>query len=656
MYGGRLGLLFGSQIELQPFFLRGNKFVVDSARGPSVFGPGSAARSTRIDHLGANLQVNLGHSDIVPFVRAGGGLLKFKPDSGEDTRRLTYALGAGLRLNMGGITGEVFAEQFQFRTVPGRLFGADTLPLPVGEKVPLLRNMSYGASLNIPLSTVDPTTESSGLRGARAPIEVFVGRLNFANEMGLADQDLIGVRTGLDFGPQVGVRGYFMRGVNGDHDKLDPLASYGGEAQFTLSDGGGIKPYVVLGAGRIQYLKEYRDTAGNVRDDETALIVGGGATFSLSERLHANVAIRDFITSRGDELTASKEPDDLLHSRMLSAGLTFSIGGNTSDARERRRVADREAAMQEREARDMRVMRDTQDVRTPRDMRNMRNMRNMQDSQNVRSAPQKRMDMSHMMNADTIRMMAPDGSGRMLVIPVPTVGEIIIRYGPPGSSNMMRERETVIIDTMRVMRRTDSVRTDTVRIENTSADTQRLNALERQLAETRDELSRVRRGQAPAAVVVSDTRGQRVDTNDGQPGFVSRLLTTRPSNITPFLGVSTGDGTQFVVSGRIDLGPWSPGSRLDLVPELSLAVGDGRTTIMGMANARYAINAGGSVRPYVMVGGGLSNDKLFVLGTSVGLSANLRAAAQKPLYGFAEIQGINGFYTTRFLIGLSTRR
>ena len=45
MYGGRLSLVFGSQVELQPFFLRGNRFGVDSARGASVFGAGSLNRS-----------------------------------------------------------------------------------------------------------------------------------------------------------------------------------------------------------------------------------------------------------------------------------------------------------------------------------------------------------------------------------------------------------------------------------------------------------------------------------------------------------------------------------------------------------------------------------------------------------------------------------
>lgn len=659
MYGGRLSLLFGSQVELQPFFLRGNRFGVDSARGPGIFGLGTQARTLRVDHMGVNVQVNLGKSDLVPFIRAGGGLLKFDPDSGENIQRLTINAGAGLRLNLGSISGEVFAEQSRFRMTPTRLFGIDTMPLPAGESAPMIKNMNYGASINIPLSTFDGQDESAGLRGTRAPLEPFVGRLSFNDKMGLADQDLFGARTGIDFGPQFGLRGFYWRGANRDHDRTDRISGYGGEAQFTLSEGRGIKPFVVLGAGRIDYLKGYLDLADKPREDETALIAGGGASFFLTDRVQLNVAIRDYITTQSEEFSTTRDTDDLLHNRMLSAGMTFSIGGSSSASRERRQVAEREQAQSARDVRDSRV-RDENMRRDDRDrmrddmrtgVRSDSLMRSRQAATGRRMVP------------DSMHVMMSDGSGRVMMLPVPTVGEIIIRYGIPGAS-VTRSGKVMQIDTVRVVRRVDtaSVLPPTLppmsQLEpniaaRLAADSIRMDAMARQLEETRIELERVRNERAVGTGTVRTTRAPRME--DSNPSVVSRIFSAHPADITPFVGFSTGNETQFVAAARLNLGPLSPGSRFDLVPEISLAVGGGNTTLMGMANARYTLG-NGTVQPYLMLGGGLSTDALFVVGTSVGASMNLRSADMKPLYGFAEVQGINLFNRTRLLIGISTRR
>jgi hypothetical protein len=66
--------------------------------------------------------------------------------------------------------------------------------------------------------------------------------LRYASKLGLEDQDLAGVRAGIDFSPQVGLRAFYWRGVNDDHDGTDPVAGYGGEAQLNLNAGPGISP------------------------------------------------------------------------------------------------------------------------------------------------------------------------------------------------------------------------------------------------------------------------------------------------------------------------------------------------------------------------------------------------------------------------------
>lgn len=624
LYGGRLSMLFGSQIELQPFFMRGTKFGVDSAAIATIAAT-SLTRAFRIDHAGATVQINLSDSDLSPFIRAGGGLLKFSPDSGDDINRLTVLAGGGVRINLGGIHGEVFAEQLRFRMAPALAFGADTSPSGDGTSPATLRNWSYGAAVTIPLSSFEGE-RTVGLRGTRAPFEPFVGRLTFHDDLGLAEQDLMGIRTGLDFGPLVGVRGFYWRGINRDHDRTEPISGYGGEAQFTLNDGRGVTPYVVLGAGRIDFDNRYRTIAGDPQADQSTLIVGGGAQFNLTDRFQLNVAIRDFIMTRDEQLTAANEPDDLLHNRMLSAGFTFALGGGSRSSRNASpaRAAQADKAMIARPGR-LAVRDSVSDAVgvSVSDSASTRSQLPKQPAGIARVSTGRAADTVH--KADSTRMVLPGTTGTMVSLPVPTVGEIIIRYGLPTDSGVppkvVRTTVDTVVETVRIV--------DTVRV-------------------TRPETT---------TVVVPRSRSER-ETNNGpsSPGFVARLFSARPSDIIPFVGVHTGSSTQAVVSARLDLGPLSNGSRLDLVPEISVAIGGGRTTYMGMANARYTFPGIGGVRPYAMVGGGLSNDKLLVFGTSVGASMNLRSADRSPLYGFAEVQGLNLFNQQRVMVGLSLRR
>ena len=328
-YGGRVSLLFGSAVELQPFFLRGSNLEVDSARAHGIVGSSVFPRQFDVDHYGANAQVNFGMGDVTPFVRLGGGILKFSPDSGPELRRITVMGGGGLRLQLGGLQGEVFAEEFQFRLAPSRLFSRDTSALTPGVRAPVQRNRSYGASVSIPLSSLPQEQATDGLRGTRAPLEPFVGRLRYDGSLDLPDQDMAGLRAGIDLNSLVGIRGFAWRGINDDHDGTSDIWGYGGEAQFNLNEGAGVAPYVITGAGRIDYGTDFRDRSGATRQDQTALILGGGASFGLSDRVRLNVAIRDYITTADDKVETARDPDDLLHNRLLSAGITWSIGGRT---------------------------------------------------------------------------------------------------------------------------------------------------------------------------------------------------------------------------------------------------------------------------------------------------------------------------------------
>jgi hypothetical protein len=275
MYGGRIALQFGKLVELQPFYFVRKDYPIAAARAAATFGSASIGRAVDIDQYGATLQLNLGTGSLVPFVRGGGGILRFSPDSGDKVERIAITAGGGLRFGIGGLKAEVFAERMAFRLNPRGLFGRDTLAAST------LRNLSYGAALTLPLSQLDPDEPVAGLRGTTAPIEPFVGKLRYASRAGLRDQELAGIRAGIDFSPMVGLRGFYWRGVNEDRDGTDPVAAYGAEAQFNLNAGTGISPYLVAGAGRILYFGSFRDLAGQPREDVNALIIGGGASLRL---------------------------------------------------------------------------------------------------------------------------------------------------------------------------------------------------------------------------------------------------------------------------------------------------------------------------------------------------------------------------------------
>ena len=665
LYGGRVSLLFGEQVELQPFFFRGTGIGVDSARARAIAGASAFPRTFDIDHYGATAQVNFGTGDIRPFVRLGGGLVKFSSDSTPERRRVTVLAGGGLRVTMGAVEGELFAEQFQFRLAPARLFSRDSSAQGTSERAPIQRNRAYGASLSIPLSSFPEARSNDALRGTRAPFEPFVGRLRYDSELDLAEQDLVGLRTGLDLNALVGLRGFAWRGVNRDHDATDGVWGYGGEAQFNLNAGSGITPYLVTGAGRIDYDSDFRDSQNRPRQDQTALIVGGGASFSLSERVRVNVSIRDYVTTSDDALVATRNPDDLLHSRLLSAGFTWSLGGQSSPAA-RGEGSERPLSARDRELERLRHTNDSLLAERARD-RSTESMRGDTGAVTKATGADAR-DVDRLPAMSSAQMRAQrDSTARLIVIPAPTLGEVIIRYGAIGASPTVPR---IRPDSARGERPLDAHAAPQPSVPMTEVDSagiaEQLAAMERRITQhiddrLQDARTDERRSGASAESPVTPAREpQRVQPRPpdsaSRTSFIGRLAQTRPSNMSVLTGFGAGDGAQLVLDARADLGPLSPGSRFSLVPEVAVGLLGQRTTYLAVANLRYDLLTIGGIRPYVMGGAGLFSRTFVGVTTSVGASTDLRAGRGTPLFGFVELQGVNLFDRTRLLFGLSSRR
>ena len=644
MYGGRLSLLFGKYVELQPFYFTRDNYDIDSSRAGSLFGPESEGKGIDLRHYGVGIQFNLGDGPITPFARGGAGVLRLKPDSADRQDRITVSAGGGLRFGISGVNAEIFAEQMAFRMNPLSIFGADT----AGAETPTLRNLVYGAAVTVPLSSMRETDYTDGLRGSTAPIEPFVGELRYASPHGLPNQELAGVRAGIDFSPVFGVRGFYWRGLNDDRDGTVPVTGYGGETQFNLNTGPGVSPYLIVGAGRIDYGDNFADSLGANRVDKTAFILGGGASLRLTDRIRLNGAVRDYVMTVDDDLDNVASTSDITHNTMITAGLTISIGGRSGQT-ESERVRERDREL--REVRERLAEREREFERRERGEPDMMSERaRLVERERMLEERMRRMNREGMViERDSVMMRRQMGGAQgqqWITIPVPAYGEIILRYGfPPAGGSA--DSSVIRRDTVRMMRggSPDEV-------------ARRLDEIERRLNARLDEMQGrqpQRRDDTPL-IVTRPTESVDIDRENvrSRTPVFQRLGQTGVSDLRPYAGLGFGDETQFIVGARADLGPISPNSGFNFVPELAVGLG-GDLSVLAMANVRYAFGSVGgqrTVRPYATVGGGIFSPSVLGINTAVGSAISI-GDGERPLLLNVELQGINLFDHTRLLFGLT---
>lgn len=639
LYGGRVALQFGKFVELQPFYFMRNGFGLDSTKIASRFGPTALGRTLDLQHYGTSVQFNLGDGGVVPFVRAGAGVLRLEPQDSERQDRITVSAGGGFRFGIAGLNAELFAEQMSFRMNPQSLFGPDT---SAGTSLPTLRNLVYGAAVTLPLSAPsDLDRDSDGLRGTTSPIEPFVGVLRYAGAHNLPNQELAGVRAGIDFSPVFGVRGFYWRGVNDDRDGPADVSGYGGEAQFNLNTGPGISPFLIVGAGQLDYNTNFRDSLGNTRDDKTAFIIGGGASLRLSDRVRLNGAVRDYIMTTDESLDNVATTGDLTHNTMLTAGLTISFGGRTQTSsrpgvvtRDDRRTSARETPI-ERELREVEALREERLLRAIRAEREA-----LEREGRGADSAQRRLDAARM----APRPQVGSDSVRFITIPVPTQGEIILRYGLPARDSGVVRRDTEVITT-------GTPGGDMLA---------RLSEIERRLTARLEAIERQQTGtpaaQAPVVTMVTPA-GEPIVVDRANRPVLQRLGQVRTRDLQPYAGFGIRDGdAQIILGARADLGPINPGSGLHFVPELAVGFGSGPFSVLALANVQYAFGAMGgnrSIRPYATLGGGIYSPTVLGINTALGSSFRLQPQAVRPLFLNVELQSINLGGQTRLLFGLS---
>ena len=217
LYGGRLGLNFGRFMALEGFYGRqdgvetrlGDLGLLDAGGQPLV------NQQVDLRSYGANLVLNLGTRDVSPFIRLGSGVARFEADDGEDASQIQLKVGGGVRFGVAHFQGTVFVEDSILRMDRYAFAANDAAdpPFPADpERNDSRHNLTVGVGLDFKLGGYDernltPTDRAianryrAGFAGMSIPIEPFVGRLDFAEDLGLSNHDLIGLRTGLDPSP-----------------------------------------------------------------------------------------------------------------------------------------------------------------------------------------------------------------------------------------------------------------------------------------------------------------------------------------------------------------------------------------------------------------------------------------------------------------------
>lgn len=337
LLGGRFGFTFNQYIGLHGFYLTRSNVRAELSRLPLTDSLGNALSDHDVDirNFGADLRINVGSGTLSPFLTAGGAVLRFDPDSAPRSSQIALKLGAGVQLGSPGrVRVSIFAEDLMFRLNRYALAARQSAdPLSDDPDSDDLRhNLALGAALQIPLGGSRQFEDDAriGLGAVGMPVELFAGRMDFDDETGLARQDLVGARAGLNFGRLVSLRGYYWRGVADDFDDTAPIQSFGGEAQFNLATGAGLVPYLIAGAGVIDFRDDYRDVAGNPRDNRTSLILGGGLALALNEHLRFNFTARDYLFSDRD-LADVASTEELRNNWMYSAGFSFNIFARDAD-------------------------------------------------------------------------------------------------------------------------------------------------------------------------------------------------------------------------------------------------------------------------------------------------------------------------------------
>jgi len=592
MPGVRVGIDFGPFFSLQPFYAWKDEVGIREGLTPS--GGNDVADFFDVKLFGAEFQVNFGSGPLAPFVKGGGGVLRTEDDVAGRRDRILLRGGGGVSFALGSrARAEVYGERLTTRLpspfIPGAIDEADLADDG------LVNSLVIGAGFRLPVG--GGYRDTGGTFGILPGVylEPYASRIDFDSSLRLARQYTAGARAGIDLNQNVGLRAFYWRGVDDDFGEWDDIDGYGGELQFALNTGPGLSPFLLVGGGRVNFRDGYTDLDGATRDREDHVTLGGGLAIGLGDNTRIELGARNLFMTVGEELQDVTRPSELVSNWQYSAGISVAIGARPG-TRTAAAPSDADRARAEREiaalrAENERLRRGEDPARVP------------------------------VVIPETVVVRDTVGAPRTITVPVPEVGEIILRYGPEYAR---AADGTIVVDSAAVSQ-------------------SQLDAIVREAV--RQELQRA--GVQPGAAVP-------VQPTPVQEGTF--LAGRRLSALMPYTGVQLSPG-EVLLGVRADLGVINEAIPIDIIPDATFGFLGGSPTLMVGLNTRFGWNLGlgRNFVPYVEAGAALSSRKFVTVNLGYGAEFDL-TAGPSPRRVFVQHRGVGAFDEHQFLVGVRLPR
>ncbi len=673
-WGGQLSLSYGQAIDLQGYFHTRPNLNIGFSKVSDEIPLGSVPNNQEIDALtyGANARIKLVAGPVSPYLQAGAGILRLDPSIKDASEVVTYNLGVGIEFRVGdGLTAQLGVQQTQFEL--DRLSLADTTEFPVSVSDPQRgsnwENFSASFSLAYAWETAGKADKEQGYESwslASIPLEPFAARVEFSDDQ-LPNQTFVGLRTGVDLGATVGLRGFFMEGRTSGLGESAPIRLYGGEVQVFLSRVLGPSPYVSVGIGKLDFGRDYRDLQDNVRDDKTTLMFGGGIGFNLSDQFRLNAGIRDMVM-KTDNVADARPSNKLDHNWIVSTGITFNLGRSRTQHQPIRPetfetsasvpASTQNAAGSKAEFRANRSLTDT----TGASQSALSNIGYEQDAAASKADPS-------------------FVSDQVVSFPVPKEGEVYIRYGKPSDRLSPTSVRTDTVTSTVPLAGLSQMSVDSlVKLVASRLELSLIDQWKDQNEKLKESLIRELDRRQPSTIVLQPNQPQ------SQPSPEREVVVINPENgkqtvyqvgkdgmgwrgASVFTGLGLNKPKQLMLATRGFLGPVAGSDKLLLVPELAFGFGGGGTSTMLTANVEAKLpsfNASGNkITPHLRLGlgilwlGGAAGDRQSaegVMNFAWGVSSDLNGAGFLKSLGspevFIEHLAIDLFDLNRIVLGL----
>lgn len=350
LYGGRLGIGFGENVELRGVYMRdlGLKRNLEGLLDQDLTGLGE--RDVNLVRYGGEVRLNLGRSRLLPFLTLGGGVQSLELDGGMKNEHIYASGGLGVTVSIADrFTFKLEGKNTAFNFNPNRnlLTPDERNVFGVGEEdlfSERMSNWSIGTGFTIylggrrpgQLSEVDQAyanTFTNGFRNLSVIVEPTLSHINFADELAYRDTYLGGASLGLDFGPYVGMRAFYLRSMDDNKINLDydRMQVYGADFRFRLTNvNTGISPFLALGGGYISIDDDYIPRPESTAGLESQAFASGGAGASLNiTRNFRLVGTYKVLLTTGTDVEDLSNSDQVRSSGQWTAGVNLVFGKKT---------------------------------------------------------------------------------------------------------------------------------------------------------------------------------------------------------------------------------------------------------------------------------------------------------------------------------------